>query len=101
MQHTYDTSSWVKIYTTVMSFLPFWWRFWQCINKHHHTGLRVHLINAGKYFSKMVPPFIVVFYPSSKKATDEMFWLFCTFNTIATLYCGAWDYYMDWGLLRS
>jgi hypothetical protein len=30
-----------------------------------------------------------------------MFWLFCVFNTIATLYCTGWDYYMDWGLIRS
>lgn len=23
------------------------------------------------------------------------------FQIIATVYCAAWDYYMDWGLLRS
>lgn len=27
--------------------------------------------------------------------------MYVIFNLIATLYCGIWDYYMDWGLWRS
>lgn len=100
-QVKFDESTIMKVYLIVVSFLPFWWRFWQCINKFHNTKLKVHLLNAGKYSSKLVPPLILVFLPKSKSSVDEMFWLYCLANTFATLYCAGWDYYMDWGLLRS
>jgi hypothetical protein len=99
--HHPENDQFIKVFYILVSILPFWWRFWQCINKFYFTGLKAHLINAGKYFSKLVPPFILLFYPTGKNSDCEMFWLFCLFNTIATLYCTVWDYYMDWGLIRS
>lgn len=57
-------------YLILMSLLPFWWRFWQCINKYYNSGLKVQLYNAGKYFSKMVPPLILIFLPSAKSSTN-------------------------------
>eukprot|EP00356_Strombidium_inclinatum_P008973 CAMPEP_0170486846 /NCGR_PEP_ID=MMETSP0208-20121228/5769_1 /TAXON_ID=197538 /ORGANISM="Strombidium inclinatum, Strain S3" /LENGTH=166 /DNA_ID=CAMNT_0010760919 /DNA_START=2126 /DNA_END=2623 /DNA_ORIENTATION=+ len=89
-------------YLIIVSFLPFWFRFWQCLNKYHYTGLKAHLFNAGKYFSKLLPPLITaIFTSSSKKAGNDGFKLYIIFNTIATMYCMVWDYYMDWGLFRS
>lgn len=84
----------------ICTFVPFWFRFWQCINKKYYTGLNAHLWNAGKYFSKLLPPFILLFALTSNKVADSMFWLWCFFQTLATLYCTVWDYYMDWGLFR-
>lgn len=89
----------LPVYTIIVGFLPFWWRFWQCINKFYYTKLKAHLWNAGKYFSKMVPPFIAIFY--SKKVDHVGFEYYLLSNLIATFYCLYWDYYFDWGLFRS
>lgn len=62
--------------------------------------MKVHLVNAGKYFSKLIPPLIAALINTSTKVNSDQFWLYCLFQTIATLYCTVWDYYMDWGLFR-
>ena len=85
----------------IVSFLPFWWRFWQCINKYYNTGYKAHLVNAGKYSSKLFPPLVVAIDANSSQAGGQYFEYFIIFYTIATLYCLVWDYYMDWGLFRS
>ena len=88
-------------YLILVGFLPFWWRFWQCINKFVKQGVQHQITNAGKYFSKLVPPFILLFYVNGKNVNAEGFYVWLTFQMIATLYCLVWDYYMDWGLFRS
>ena len=50
-------------------FLPYWWRFAQCINKYHETELTNHLINAGKYFSCLVSPTVLYFLTASESKT--------------------------------
>lgn len=47
------------------AFLPYWWRFAQCLNKYHETKRKVHLINAGKYFTSIVSPAILIFVAKS------------------------------------
>jgi hypothetical protein len=88
------------VFLSLCTLLPFWWRFCQCLNKYYETGLKVHLINSVKYLLKMIPPLVLFFDIHSGKTGDENFWVFATFNVIATLYCTGWDYYMDWGLIR-
>ena len=44
-------------YKILMSFLPYWFRFAQCLHKYNETRLKAHLINAGKYFSDLCVPF--------------------------------------------
>lgn len=100
-QKDYKNLKSIMIYNYIMSIAPFWWRFWQCINKNYNSGMKVHLINAGKYFSKIVPPVIVIIFSGSNKISNQLFWLWCIFQVIATLYCTFWDFYMDWGLFRS
>ena len=36
-----------------MAFLPYWWRFLQCLNKNYYTKQRRHLLNALKYSGNM------------------------------------------------
>lgn len=43
-----------------MSFAPFWWRFWQCLNKAYNSGNKWQLVNALKYVSKWGPIIAVV-----------------------------------------
>lgn len=85
----------------IAGFLPYWFRFWQCINKYYNSGMKINLVNAGKYFSKLVVPFVLLFLDSNaKKVSDKQFPAYLFFQTFTTVYCAAWDYYMDWGLLR-
>ena len=53
-------------YLIIASFIPYWFRFWQCWNKYYYTGLNAHVWNAGKYFSKLIPPFVVLFSSVNK-----------------------------------
>jgi hypothetical protein len=72
-------SVYLPYYITVVCFLPFWWRFWQCINKYFNHNSVPQLYNAGKYFSKLIPPFIVLFYANSTERKSEGFYLWVTF----------------------
>ena len=66
--------------------------------------MTIHLYNAAKYFSKIMPILIVLSFKGNGKKYkqhDVAFILYCIFNIIATIYCSIWDYYMDWGLFRS
>ena len=54
-----------EFYFTLMSFAPYWWRFWQCLNKWYKLGNKLQLVNATKYLSKFGPP-IAILCGSSK-----------------------------------
>lgn len=88
-------------------FCPYWFRFGQCLNKYYYSGVKAHLLNAGKYFSKLVVPFALLVangwrdLKHNKHLGEDYFTIYFVFQTIATVYCAAWDYYMDWGLWRS
>lgn len=90
-----------------ISILPYWFRFFQCIKRYNDSKLRVNLYNAGKYFSKIVPVFIVIYYETNddkskvKKYYGDGFIFLFLANLISTVWCLVWDYYMDWGLFRS
>ena len=95
------------------SILPFWWRFWQCINKFYNTRYvevevsnnkrvsKLHMINALKYAAKLVPPIVLAVYAGSSKIEGDHFQLWFWTQMFATIYVTSWDYYMDWGLIRS
>ena len=98
---TKNTNHELFIYCSICGFLPFWWRFWQCINKYYNTRVYTHLLNAGKYSSKLIPPAITCIYAKSNKTDGDGFAIYLVFELIATNYCLIWDFYMDWGLFRS
>ena len=45
-----------------ISVLPFWFRFMQCLKRYYQSGLIVNIYNAGKYFSKIVPAVIIIYF---------------------------------------
>jgi len=61
--------------------------------------MKVHLINAGKYFSVILIQFANIF--KHKIRSDLTLYIFVAISLISTFYAFAWDLYMDWGLLRS
>lgn len=98
------------IYLIIMSFAPFWWRYWQCINKWYYSGNRWQLVNSMKYMSKFGPAIVTLF--GATKVMEELdsgadhsvkasYWPYFTTQMITTLFCLYWDYIWDWGLFQT
>jgi len=83
----------------VISFLPLWFRFAQCLSKYRETKLSAHFINAGKYLIALFVPLFALWV--TKHKFDIYFWVYISIRSVSTLYSFFWDLYMDWGLLRS
>jgi hypothetical protein len=91
------SKSWIS---PVVTMLPAWWRFLQCLRRFHDTKLWFpHLINAGKYFCSI----IVIWLSATQNITDNwnvrVVWI--TFSVLATFYSYMWDIMMDWGFLQK
>mmetsp|Transcript_8894 Transcript_8894/g.13673 ORF Transcript_8894/g.13673 Transcript_8894/m.13673 type:complete len:184 (-) Transcript_8894:374-925(-) len=63
----------LQTYYYVVAILPFWWRFWQCLNKAYNSGNMWQLLNAGKYASKIVPTVVVILGGQTKMDWDSTF----------------------------
>ena len=100
-----------NIVRPIVTLLPAWWRFAQCIRRYHDTKHAwPHLVNAGKYSTSM---FVTLFstLKSVKKinADDDddddeedieaLFYVWVCSLLISTFYTLFWDLRMDWGLL--
>jgi len=82
----------------ILGFLPFHFRFWQCIYKYNESGLwHPNLVNAGKYMAGIFNIYFTYLYGLGRIST--MF--FVSWGVFTTLYSYAWDLVMDWGLLRG
>jgi len=97
-------------YKIIWGFLPYWFRFGQCLHRYKESGLKANLVNAGKYFSDLLVPLVglPIFLKSNSSLdplmNDEVntaFWVYIAIKTISATYSYAWDIYMDWGLLRQ
>jgi len=81
-----------------ISYLPFHFRFWQCINRYYFTKQWFpHLVNAGKYLASILV--VVISYFKSQYQGYQP--AFITIYVFATAYSYAWDITMDWGLLKT
>lgn len=85
------------IYLAIVAYLPYWWRFWQCINKWKTQNNKMQLVNAMKYFSKFGPP-TAVLLGSVKYLGGGSFWFYFGAQMLTTSFCLYWDYRWDWGL---
>lgn len=87
-----------KLFTT-LAFVPYWFRFGQCLNKYFTQNNKPQLYNAFKYFSDMCVPLAQLWVVSHQ--FDRAFWIWFGIHFWASGYSYCWDIYMDWGLLRS
>ena len=79
----------------LITFLPYHFRFWQCVNKWWYTGQWFpHLVNAAKYLSSIVT--IVMNYLLRHSHLSLEY--FIGFYIFTTLFAFAWDMTMDWGV---
>lgn len=93
---------------TFLSFVPFWLRFGQCLNKWNVDRIYEHLFNAFKYFCDLVVQFAAIFIisnteedPLMKNEVNRAFWAYVGLKFWTESYSYAWDLYIDWGLLRQ
>ncbi|KAJ4802649.1 Phosphate transporter PHO1-1 [Rhynchospora pubera] len=97
--HSYDTCSHSPQYKMIaytISFLPYYWRFMQCLRRYFEEGRdRNHLTNAGKYGSALVVAFFRVMYTEHPNQTWLAFVII--FSIFATCYQLYWDFVKDWG----
>ncbi|XP_078427823.1 phosphate 1 isoform X2 [Wolffia australiana] len=85
-----------KLFSYIISFLPYYWRALQCIRRYVEEGYDPnHMANAGKYVSAMIAAAARMKYA----ITPTPFWLAAVVITssAATLYQLYWDFVKDWG----
>eukprot|EP00051_Salpingoeca_urceolata_P019045 m.272962 g.272962 ORF g.272962 m.272962 type:complete len:757 (-) comp19335_c0_seq7:294-2564(-) len=89
----------------VLTVLPFWFRFAQCLRRYRDTHDTGHLLNAGKYSTS----FAVVTFSSLATSTKEdngeaevntYFILWIIAAVVNMTYSFSWDVLRDWGLFR-
>jgi len=93
-----ECDAWSGAYVA-LGFIPYWWRCMQCWRKFYDSDMKIHLVNAGKYFSDLCVPFAGLWLVKSQH--DVAFWTYVLIHFIASTYSYIWDIYMDWGLLRQ
>eukprot|EP01125_Pyxidicula_operculata_P014005 TRINITY_DN4646_c0_g1_i1.p1 TRINITY_DN4646_c0_g1~~TRINITY_DN4646_c0_g1_i1.p1 ORF type:complete len:738 (+),score=71.60 TRINITY_DN4646_c0_g1_i1:42-2255(+) len=98
-----------KLYLgSIIAFLPFWFRFMQCLKKYYQTKKWFpHIVNAGKYFSGLVASAIIsantLWYYDFNPAQpwNSIYWSWVIAKGINAIYSWIWDITMDWGLWRK
>lgn len=103
--HLWSKSTWYsKILIPILTLLPLWFRFNQCLRRYTDTGQRLpNLANAFKYALSMTVTLFGAFHPlylmtNGDQKLFQLFWML-TFVS-SSLYSFFWDVYMDWGLGR-
>ncbi|WAR30962.1 XPR1-like protein, partial [Mya arenaria] len=94
---------------TVISILPAWFRFAQCLRRYRDTKLVFpHIINAGKYSTSFLTAIFSTLYHLQIELNGEenrqnhaFFYLWIVSAVFSSCYTLTWDLKMDWGLLDS
>ena len=98
------TTWYSKLLIPLITLLPLWFRFNQCLRRYMDTRQRLpHLANAFKYALSMTVTLFGAFHPlyMNNRGESSVFQIFWSFVFVASsLYSFTWDVYMDWGLGR-
>ena len=89
----------LKVYAYAIMIIPFWFRFAQSLRRYKENGLKRNLVNATKYVTTII---IIGFYIAYEETMNgSLFTTYCIVATMNTIFALWWDFYFDWGLLRS
>ncbi|VDB96024.1 unnamed protein product [Peniophora sp. CBMAI 1063] len=80
--------------------LPLLARLVQSIRRYVDSGLYTHLINGGKYGAGVIYYLFYYLWRHNGQRRDASFVLFVLFATLYACYACAWDFLMDWSLLK-
>jgi EXS family/SPX domain len=103
--HWSKTTGYKNILIPLLTLLPLWFRFNQCLRRYLDTRKRFpHLANAFKYALSQTVTLFGAFHPlyldHTNQRTDMAFyqrwWMLLFIGS--SLYSFTWDVYMDWGL---
>jgi hypothetical protein len=83
----------------VISVIPYWWRFWQCIRRYYDSNDVKNLYNACKYATGISSALLGIMMHTHPKVTG-WYWAWFGMQLVSTIFSYAWDLYMDAGLLR-
>lgn len=83
----------------MVSMVPYWWRFAQCVRRWIDERSSEHITNGAKYFSALVAAGIALTYHYQK--TTPWLAVFIVVSSVVAVYQLYWDLYKDWGLLRT
>ena len=84
----------------VVSYLPFHFRFWQCVWCYRTSGQWFpHMVNAGKYFAGILTVVFNYMVADGSPYVSKSFYI--GFAIFSTLYSFGWDILMDWDLLQG
>ncbi|XP_058806057.1 solute carrier family 53 member 1-like isoform X2 [Phymastichus coffea] len=92
---------------TIVSLLPGWFRFAQCVRRYRDTKAAIpHLANAGKYFTIIMAWIMAGLREGFEDQLKNIwqgpwFWIWFTSNFIMATYCFFWDIKMDCGFWDS
>ena len=95
----------------IISSLPAFWRFLQCLRCYQKTKKVAHLFNAAKYFTTFPVVIFATFFAVAVKPfrslddinLQETGWMIIGWlvsSLVHALYCFYWDIVMDWGLIQ-
>ncbi|ESK90170.1 signal transduction protein [Moniliophthora roreri MCA 2997] len=84
----------------VLAILPFIARLVQSIRRYVDSKLITHLINGGKYGTGIVYYLMYFIWRHQGGPYNVIFAMWCLVGTIYSVYASAWDFLMDWSLLR-
>ncbi|XP_066592181.1 solute carrier family 53 member 1 [Prorops nasuta] len=91
----------------IVSCLPAWFRFAQCVRRYRDSKEAFpHLVNAGKYsttFLVVISNTLAAYYAADYKTRwdNPYLWMWITSSFVSSIYSLTWDLKMDWGLLDS
>lgn len=89
----------------VVSLLPAWFRFAQCLRRYRDTKKAFpHLVNAGKYFASISVTVFSTFasiYEEKSSFTGPVTIIWILSLIFSTLFSLTWDLIMDWGLFSK
>lgn len=83
----------------LVSMVPYWWRFAQCVRRWIDERQGEHIENGAKYFSALVAAGVALTYNYNK--TTAWLAVFIVVSSLVAGYQLYWDLYKDWGLLRT
>ena len=80
-------------------FLPFMFKFWQCIRKYLDYHHKTYLIDSLKYVSYLI--YITInSYKKLSSGFTHIYTIGLIWHLVVVVYAYLWDVIQDWGLLR-
>ncbi|VDC03363.1 unnamed protein product [Peniophora sp. CBMAI 1063] len=92
------SSAWAA--PAVLAALPLMIRFVQCMRRQVDTGKTRHLLNAAKYSVGVAHYGMYYWWRSGQNKYGTSFGLYCLTGTLFAIGSCAWEFIIDWSVLR-